>query len=246
MLNRRKRLAVFTAVAGLLSVPAMDALAQSVLPFGKANPIQSLSEQIDRLEKRVGELEHPLIPKSLSGVYSVTTTGVCLEVWGKDITWGGIDFEQWKAAGAIVNNWQPAGVARVRSFTTISTETYTPTAIAGEGTVSQSGDSKSIIVMDEKTALVPQQQPIFVVSSEHCNSTYKMSPLNDGTFTKTQTGCIERRWTEQFTLQGRVLDGGKTLTLVSTTADWEPEIDRPASGRERVCTRTQTARRISD
>ena len=248
MPNKRKQLAALTIVAGLLAAPVTNTFAQSISPFGKGNPIELLAEQIDRLESRVRELEIPPIPKSLSGRYSVTTTGLCLDLWGKDSTWNGIDFEAWKAQGAINNNtWRAVGVTRIRLFTTTSTEDYTPSSILGEGTAIDRGDGKTIYIFDEQTVPTTGPNPttsMLMIRSENCNSTYKMSQLNDGTFTKTTTSCTNTPWSSQFTLQGRVFDGGKTLILTSTTPVWEQERMQPNSGVERVCSRTQTARQI--
>ena len=79
MWNKRKQLVALTAVAGLLALPTTNAFAQSISPFGKGNNIQSLSEQLDKLEKRVAALGNRPAPKYLSGLYSANWQANCTE-----------------------------------------------------------------------------------------------------------------------------------------------------------------------
>lgn len=234
MPRRPTRIVVLGALGALLALPTAVALSDSRFPFAQGNPLESLSEKVDNLERRVAELENPAPPLAISGLYSVTTTGYCLYTIDAGLE------EYLPPTGAIT--YRINGHGQIRSFVNITTERYD-----ADGTITNLGPNvfTSVQSGNDATGTLPAA---LLTSELTCGSySYTMSGNNDGTFTQTidTTGCPEVRYQGRTTLQGQAWNGGKTLTLISTTLDKEMIIAfNPPH--QRICVRTSTARKISD
>ena len=231
MWNKQKQLVALTAVAGLLTVPVASAIAQSASPFGKGNPIQSLSEQIDRLERRVSRLEDPgpLIP---SGLYEQSTDSYCIQADELDD-----NFTVPQGKSAIV--YRVAGIATVR---------YQSDGSAASGTVTTEKDSY--------VSVAPTSVGAFGKNVDLCPpSRYTMSSDADGAFTVERGSCAwsvpggTRINKGTIRLYGRVLDGGKMYILTSITRDkesiWPPGYTGDLPKFDQVCIRNMVGTRIS-
>ena len=219
MWRTQKELVAITAIVSSLTAPAQLAFADSKSPFGVGNPIEALSGQVDSLDKRVTNIEHPPVPTSISGVYAGNMILHCTERPLDPAS------PQTPNTYTIVSD----GNARYNPDGTIE-HVGTPTTVAS---VSSSNFGYGTGVIDKSVAR------------------YVMTKPYDGTFTYTleytlMTNGVYR--SGPVVLQGRIFDGGKTLTLVSIEPQRETRaltISSPAVS-ERYCLRTNTLRRISD
>ncbi len=231
MWRKRKQLIIATAVVGLLAaaVPAMEVVAgETTSPFGKADPLSSMQEQIDTLKGQLRDSISPRSPTHLSGDYAVLGNMDCMvdsPGFGPNLS---------------VNAVQGQSNAAAQHQTFIGTKHYN-----GDGTGTETLSGMVVASVPFNGAF-----PIGTFTVASCNFRYAANA--DGTFTETRlAGCIATGGDGSTTtsesdvkLHGRISNGGTTLLLGGITPAVERFVNTNSGAHERVCTRNNIATKI--
>lgn len=221
MWGKRKKLIIATAVAGLLtaSVPVWYAVAAGTAsPFGQGNPLDNLQAQIDSLKDQLQGSSNPPSLATLNGDYAAIETAYCSNVISS-------------GTGTLTGN----------GFTQHQTH-FGTIHYNGNGTGNR--EFKNMNVNSNGT-------PPYRTTTSTCDISYTVNA--DGTFTYTKiSGCISYESNGTITtilgdvpMQGRILNGGKTLFIAGLTPAVETLNRSDQTTSQRVCTRSVVATKIN-